>query len=120
VAKQEDRVLSAVASVPADTRPQFLTVQTPDGPARIRRMQPEVLFVVLSEHLPGAHIDPANITIERWHQHETVARLLQLCLARMEDSRLAYHGGRGLAHIAAWSRATLTELARKAAEFMEF
>lgn len=123
MAKDDGRTLSESGAVTAqvvDLRPQFCDVQTPAGPARIRRLQPEQLFLFLSDLLPSAAIDPAEISIGSWNQHVVVAKLIQRCLVRKESNRLLFHGEEGLRVLCSWPRGVLTQLAREAAKLMEF
>lgn len=117
----QDRMLSEAAGPqPKDDRPQFADVFTPVGMARVRRLQPEQLFVFLSDILPSAAIDAADISVASWGQHVAVAKLLQRCLVGTENNRLLYHGEEGLRRICSWPRARLVEVARAAAALMEF
>jgi hypothetical protein len=121
--KDDGRALSeptAATDRVVDLRPQFCNVPTPAGPARIRRLQPEQLFLFLSDLLPAAAIDAADISIGSWNQHVVVAKLIQRCLVRKESNRLLFHGEEGLRVLCSWSRVVLTQLAREAAKLMEF
>jgi hypothetical protein len=119
--KQEDRTLSGYAAErTVDTRPAFAPVSTPIGEARIRRLQPEQLFTVLSSILPGAGVDPAEITIISWPQQQAVAKLVQICLVGVDSNCLLYHGEQGLRVLCSWPRSALLAVARAAANLMEF
>lgn len=121
MAETQDRTLGddALDAPVEDTRPGWLDVTTPAGPARVRRMPPWQLFSQLT-HFDRRQMARDSVgTIANQRQRDELVRFLQRCLVGTDHNRLLYPGVKGKQTITTWSDAVLGQLANAAAAFME-
>jgi len=116
---QKDDTLAESPVIPIDDRPKFSgKLRLPGGlRVRIRRMQPEQIFVQLG-HFKAAGIDPALIVVAGRKRLE-LQRMCQRCLVD-DRNRLAFPGVKGLQQLTMFTDSQLAEIARQVVAFQEF
>jgi hypothetical protein len=119
MAKQKDESLAEQPEVVIDDRPKFSgKIRLPGGlRVRIRRMQPEQIFVQLAK-FKAAGIDPACIYVAGRKRTE-LQQMIQRCLVD-ERNRLVFPGVNGLQQIVTFTDSQLADIAKQVIEFQEY
>ena len=111
------RVLSPESAVRPSRPQRWLDVHTPDGPARIRQLEPEQKASVLLRHFAEAGMDREMLTANTPAQQHALRILVRACCVNTDNPRLKYPGDRGYMRLRLWRKDALLEIAQRAADF---
>lgn len=115
----DEKTLSVDAEPTTDFGPRTEPIDTPDGPARIRRMEPEQIFAQL-KHFERREIDRKEIATDCMAKREELARFIQRCIVPPDSGLLRYPGQRGLRRVMIWTDEAIVTTAKAIAVFLKF
>jgi len=113
-----DKTLATPTPRPVDPRARHAGCVTLEGPARIRRLQPEQIYAQLA-HFKRAGVSLPLEEITTDGQRTELVLFLQRCLVGVATNRLAYPGRAGWIKLSVWPRNEILRLAQQAAELIQ-